>query len=253
VRYHEGHATLRQQETAVTALLDQAVQHLGVSVAEADTIYARWTANQAGLRPELEQAQTAAGQFAGALQQEAFATFEGWIDAATQGSFKQKNALKDLLKQVVALAAKFAVFKGLQALFPGQGISFGPFSASAAALGMAYPGGMSLAQGVSDSPTLFRFAKGGRLGLLAEAGRPEAVLPLVRGSGGDLGVEAQAAAPIANVDVQNNASGLAEVTVGQMVDGRVKLRVDSLLAEIGRGGTSASNTFERAYGLRRAR
>ena len=134
------------------------------------------------------------GQFAEALQSEGFATFESWIDSATQGTFRLTDAMVDLLRQAAALAAKFAIFKGLNAIF-GGGIDFGGFSA-AAAQGLAFPGGMTLPQGVYHEPTMFKFAKGGRLGILAEAGRSEAVLPLVRGSGGDLGVKAQSAAPL---------------------------------------------------------
>ena len=43
--------------------------------------------------------------------------------------------------------------------------------------------------GVVDKPTLFPFAKGG-VGLMAEAGSPEAIMPLKRGPSGRLGVEA---------------------------------------------------------------
>jgi phage-related minor tail protein len=43
---------------------------------------------------------------------------------------------------------------------------------------------------VISKPTLFKFANGGTLGAVAEAGRSEAILPLERTSGGDLGVKA---------------------------------------------------------------
>ncbi|MEL6208673.1 MAG: phage tail tape measure protein, partial [Pseudomonadota bacterium] len=53
---------------------------------------------------------------------------------------------------------------------------------------------------VISQPTLFPMA-GGRTGLMGERG-PEAIMPLRRGRGGSLGVEASAAQP--QVTVQNN-------------------------------------------------
>jgi phage-related minor tail protein len=55
-----------------------------------------------------------------------------------------------------------------------------------------YGGSLSLADyenQVIEAPTLFRFARGGAMGVMGEAG-PEAVMPLRRGSDGKLGVAA---------------------------------------------------------------
>lgn len=74
-----------------------------------------------------------------------------------------------------------------------------PSIANMAALGMAFEGsgvrrfamGGAFTNSIVDSPTLFRFANGGALGLMGEAG-PEAIMPLKRGSDGSLGVRAEA-------------------------------------------------------------
>lgn len=64
--------------------------------------------------------------------------------------------------------------------------------------------------GVIDRPVIFPMAQG--YGLAGEAGK-EAVLPLKRMSGGDLGVKAETAAPQINVIINNNAG--AEVSMEQ--------------------------------------
>ena len=51
----------------------------------------------------------------------------------------------------------------------------------------AFANGGTFTNGLYDSPTLFKFANGGALGVMGEAG-PEAVMPLRRGADGKLGV-----------------------------------------------------------------
>ena len=59
--------------------------------------------------------------------------------------------------------------------------------------------------GVIDRPSVFPLARGG-VGLMAEAGSPEAIMPLKRGKGGRLGVESSGG--VGNVvNVSVNASG----------------------------------------------
>lgn len=52
----------------------------------------------------------------------------------------------------------------------------------------AFAKGGAFTNGIYDSPTLFKFAKGGAMGVMGEAG-PEAVMPLKRGPDGSLGVQ----------------------------------------------------------------
>ena len=76
------------------------------------------------------------------------------------------------------------------------------------AKGNAFMGGRLIPYakgGIVDRPTIFPMAAGA--GLMGEAG-PEAVLPLRRGRGGDLGVEASLGAPEVNIVVNNTASGV---------------------------------------------
>lgn len=71
----------------------------------------------------------------------------------------------------------------------------------------AFAGGGAFTNGIYDSPTMFRFANGGALGVMGEAG-PEAVMPLTRGSNGKLGVQATGGdVQVVINDMRSNASG----------------------------------------------
>lgn len=76
-----------------------------------------------------------------------------------------------------------------------------------------FANGGAFTNSVVSSPTLFRFAKGTKLGEMGEAG-PEAIMPLVRGSNGSLGVQAQGGgggtkvvAPDIRIENHNNFQG----------------------------------------------
>ena len=60
--------------------------------------------------------------------------------------------------------------------------------------------------GVVTQPTFFRYGASGNLGLMGEAGMPEAILPLKRGRSGNLGVEASGGGST-NIVVNVDASG----------------------------------------------
>jgi hypothetical protein len=106
--------------------------------------------------------------------------------------------------------------------------------------------------GIVRRPKLFPLADGG-VGLMGEGG-PEAILPLRRGTGGRLGVEASAARPVLNVSVQTidqrRAGAPVETDVQQQADGSVTIRqvVRDLVANgLARGEYDAS--FRRRYGV----
>ena len=93
-----------------------------------------------------------------------------------------------------SLAANGAYFNGSKAKFFAKGGTF--------------------TNGLYNSPTLFRFAKGGKFGVMGEAG-PEAVMPLTRSSDGSLGVRADISGSsngnvVVNVINNSNASARTE-------------------------------------------
>lgn len=116
--------------------------------------------------------------------------------------------------------------KGAQSIGAAAGSSFNDFLATGAegigaaaaaqnANGNAYGGplmpfamGGAFANSIVSAPTLFKFADGGamRTGLMGEAG-PEAIMPLTRGPGGRLGVDASGTGGDVYVNVTVDASG----------------------------------------------
>lgn len=113
----------------------------------------------------------------------------------------------------------------------------------------------ALPHGVYTQPTLFPMAGSGMrafasgTGLLGEAG-PEAVLPLVRGSGGDLGVKAVSESPIVNVVVNTRPGETANVSQqGNTLT--IDIVEQALASRISKGGSSLPRAMEQAYGTRR--
>jgi lambda family phage tail tape measure protein len=126
---------------------------------------------------------------------------EGWgrrsadvfAELAVTGKASFSDLVQSILKDLVALAAYETVtkplFAGIMGMFGGGGRGGG-----ASWLGLAKGGVMAggnlvpfAAGGIVNGPTVFPFANG--VGLMGEAG-PEAIMPLKRGPGGRLGVEA---------------------------------------------------------------
>jgi lambda family phage tail tape measure protein len=168
------------------------------------------------------------------------------------GSMKAKDAVKQLLTQLLEVLAKQAVL----ALFGGSKAgSFGAslvksFSAKGNIFGPA--GLVPFANGgVVSAPTLFPFANG--VGMMGEAG-PEAIMPLQRDNSGKLGV---ASAPV-HVSVINNAG--AAISVADRGNGQIDVIVaraveasrSAIALDLRRGGTAVSRSIERTYGVNRS-
>lgn len=117
------------------------------------------------------------------------------------------------------------------------------FSGSPAPVAAANGGVFS--NGVYSSPTLFKFAKGGKFGVMGEAG-PEAVMPLRRGRDGSLGVQADGlGGNDVVVNVYNNSNAQASVNQRQTSQGtEIDVMIDQLVAEkMGQPGTSSNNAL----------
>lgn len=112
---------------------------------------------------------------------------------------------------------------------------------------MAANGGV-FSNGIYDSPTLFKFARGGRFGVMGEAG-PEAVMPLTRGPDGSLGVKADGAgsSPVI-VNVINNSNAQARTEQRQTSQGvELDVIIDNLVADKMNKNGSASNSALKAF------
>lgn len=105
--------------------------------------------------------------------------------------------------------------------------------------------------GIVDSPTAFTFGGGGRskTGLMGEAGS-EAILPLSRGSNGDLGVQAQVT-PI-SINIINQSGAEIKQTESQGPGGEkvLDILITSKVKEAFASG-SMDRTMNQAYGIRR--
>ena len=103
--------------------------------------------------------------------------------------------------------------------------------------------------GVVQAPTLFPMT-GSSTGLMGEAG-PEAIVPLTRVNGGDLGVKATQ--PIVNVSVINNTD--SKVTTQQDEAGNIQFIIDSvtnsIASGISRGTSPVGDSIQATYGERR--
>lgn len=146
-------------------------------------------------------------------------TFSSAFENAIVGGKGLKDTLSGLEQDILRILARKLVTEPLANTVTGALGSLG--SAFGFARGGAFEAGLQrfAAGGVVNSPTLFRFAQGGsfRAGLMGEAG-PEAILPLTRGAGGKLGVQAEAAPQQRAVTVTINqqfAAGTDRSTLSQ--------------------------------------
>jgi len=113
---------------------------------------------------------------------------------------------------------------------------------------IAAANGGVFSNGIYDSPTLFKFARGGRFGVMGEAG-PEAVMPLTRGPDGSLGVKAEGAggSPVI-VNVINNSNAQARTEQRQTSQGvELDVIIDNLVADKMNKNGSASNSALKAF------
>lgn len=186
-----------------------------------------------GLDTEIAQVQTAQQTLRNQMKDQALQSLTTFFTDLSSGAKSFKDAFLDMVRSFVAgiaqmMAQRLAaqVVKGIFGAFAGgsaKGNIFGPSGLQAFAKGAAFalPGVMAFANGgaftnsLVDSPTLFSFGRGGQFGVMGEAG-PEAVMPLMRGRDGRLGVQAHgAAAPQrTNVVVVFSEDDLADALSG---------------------------------------
>jgi len=178
------------------------------------------------------------------LAKELGLTFSSAFEDAIVKGEGFRDVLKGIASDILRIAARKTITepiaKSVGNIF--NGIDFGNI--------FGFAKGGTLAQGVYDSPTMFKFANGGALGMLAEAGRSEAVLPLARTAGGDLGVQVaggggNSAVPVIyqTIDARGAQPGTAEIVRLAAQQG-AEAGYAKVMRELARGGPAA-----RAVGL----
>jgi hypothetical protein len=180
----------------------------------------------------------------------------GLIDVFVKADQTFNQFASNFLQQIGKMIIQTLILAQIKSSL--KGTSFG--SAFGFANGGAFNGSTGLPQGVYSEPTFFKmpgsglakFAHGGvpGMGVLAEAGRSEAIVPLIR-HGADLGVKAS---PV-NVTVNNNMSETASVQVQETnkPDGskEISVMIERRVKEMFANG-SMDKSMRGAYGLSRA-
>ena len=132
---------------------------------------------------------------------------DGFVELAMTGKASFGELARSILADLQRMILKALFFKALFGLFPGleSFLGFEKGGVVESAKGNVFAENKVVpykSGGVIDRPVIFPMAKG--MGLAGEAG-PEAILPLKRGRGGRLGVEASGG--VGNVVVNVDASG----------------------------------------------
>lgn len=173
-----------------------------------------------------------------------------FIDQLVDGMGRADQSFGDLIENMLKQLAKLMLSRQMQdflKLVEG-GSLFGGTAPAANAAGAAWAGAgveYMARGGILSRPTFFR--SGPRLAVAGEAG-PEAVVPLQRTSGGDLGV---GASPVI-VNVHNNADAVVTEAHRDNADGSrqidvyIERRVKELI-----GSGAMDRTMRSTYGLSR--
>jgi len=156
---------------------------------------------------------------------------QGFGDALLSIVDKTKS-FKEAMRSMLADVAKMIMKLAMSQLFNGfLGSVFKGFS-----------GGMFAQGGIVNSPTMF--SNGGRPALMGERG-PEAIMPVSRTSGGDLGVKVESS-PV-NVNVINNSSESVDIQQDQR--GTIDIIIGKIAADIASGSGILPGAFESRYAL----
>ncbi len=181
-------------------------------------------------------------------------TKKGTLDFAkfTQG------VLDDLLKIIIRMSIIQPIANGLLGVVSTDqasgGIGSQPTnhlhaSPGEFAKGGAFSGGVQYfaGGGVVGSATAFQY--GGKLGVMGEAG-PEAILPLKRGSSGDLGVKASITPVTININNNAQADIKSSETTGPGGERMIEVLITNKVRD-GLAGGSYDKIMQSSYGLKR--
>lgn len=161
---------------------------------------------------------------------------DGMIDSIVDGGKSAIEVLRDMGKELLKIALRFQVYETLGKLFPSMFGASGTIPLVESANGNVFSGGRLqkfASGGVVGGPTLF--GMNGGTGLMGEAG-PEAILPLSRGRGGRLGVDASGVGgAVVNIQVINNTGAEVRREKQRGSDGRQIERI--IIGSVGQGVT----------------
>lgn len=234
------------------------------SIVKVEDSYTSLNAVIAGTTGYIDSVGTRSQGIAHAIQ-DTFASVETSIENFIKtGKFNfatfTQGILDDLTKIIVRAEIVAPLAKGILglSLVGGGGTAFAGSDAAAsastefvAAKGAAFDVGSVrkfAGGGVFDSPTSFSYG-GGRPGVMGEAG-PEAILPLTRGSGGALGVQAAPANVNVNIINQNGSEVKQQTTTGPNGEKTIEIIIAQKVKE-GLSSGKYDTALKQSFGLSR--
>lgn len=168
-----------------------------------------------GTASYIESVGTLSSNIADGVRQ-AFSTLEdNLVEFTKRGKFNFQSFTQAILDDLTRIIIRASIVQPLaQGLLNGlaggasansTGSSYNDYS-NVAANGLAFDKGLRkfAKGGIVDSPTAFSYGTGTSRGLMGEAG-PEAILPLARGKGGALGVQASVTPVTVNIINQSGS------------------------------------------------
>lgn len=189
----------------------------------------------------------------------AFSSLEdAFVSFVQTGKFNFADLTKAVLDDLTRIIIRASIIRPLANAFlnfspgasAGGSAGTGADVSGVAAKGMAFNNGIRKFAngGIVNSPTMFNYNKG-KVGMMGEAGT-EAILPLSRGPGGNLGVQASVTPLTVNI-INQNSSDVDQVERSgpngeRILDIMIRNRTRSLLAD-----GSLDKSLQQNYGLTR--
>ena len=175
------------------------------------------------------------------------------VDVILEADRSFSQFAENFLRQIAKMIIQQQVLNALKGTEIGGFFGF--------AKGGAFSSPTGLPQGVYNSPTFFpmpdsngltAFAKGGTfgMGVLAEAGSPEAIVPLRRGMNGDLGVQSSPVKIVVNNNMSESANVYAESTSKEDGSKQIEIMVERKVKE-SMGNGALDKSFATNYGIKR--
>lgn len=212
-----------------------------------------------GLQQYLNNVGTTTEQVAGLIK-DTFTNLEGFFtDFIKNGKANfsdfAKAILDDLTKIIVRSQIVAPLAQGLLSALPsgatpgGTIPQSGPGPFITQAKGGVWDKGIQkfAAGGIVNTPTLFGHSKG--TGLMGEAG-PEAILPLSRGSSGNLGVEATVTPVTINIINNSSSDVQQQERMGPNGERMIEVLISNKMKDAFNSG-AMDKTMQSAYGIKR--